>query len=69
MVKRRARAAGLPDRISCHNWRASGITAVPLGGTLERAQQIAARSNARTTKLYDRRNDKITLDEIERILI
>ena len=70
MIKRRARNAGLPDRISCHTWRATGITTYLLGGgTLERAQQIAAHSSAKTTKLYDRRNDEITLDEIERILI
>jgi integrase/recombinase XerD len=70
MVKRRARAAGIPDRIGCHTWRATGITSYLLGGgTLERAQQIAAHSSAKTTKLYDRRNDEITLDEIERIVI
>jgi integrase/recombinase XerD len=70
MVKRRARNAGLPDRIGCHSWRATGITTYLLGGgTLERAQQIAAHSSAKTTKLYDRRNDEITLDEIERIVI
>lgn len=67
MVKRRARDAGVPDRIGCHTWRATGITTYLLGGgTLERAQQIAAHSSAQTTKLYDRRNDRITLDEIER---
>ncbi len=70
MIKRRARNAGLPDRIGCHTWRATGITTYLLGGgTLERAQQIAAHSSAKTTKLYDRRNDEITLDEIERIVI
>jgi len=70
MVKRRARAAGIPDRISCHTFRATGITAYLLnGGTLEHAQEIAAHSSAKTTKLYDRRNDEITLDEIERIAI
>jgi site-specific recombinase XerD len=70
MVKRRAREAGLPDRIGCHTFRATGITAYLLsGGTLEKAQRIAAHSSARTTKLYDRTNDDITLDEIERILI
>ncbi len=70
MVKRRARDAGVPDRIGCHTWRATGITTYLLhGGTLERAQQIAAHSSAKTTKLYDRRNDEITLDEIERIQI
>jgi len=70
MIKRRARAAGLPDRIGCHTFRATGITAYMLnGGTLEHAQQIAAHASPRTTKLYDRTKDEITLDEIERILI
>src|SRR5438874_13428291 len=65
MVKRRARHAGLPDRIGCHTFRATGITAYMLnGGTLEHAQQIAAHSSPRTTKLYDRTKDEITLDEI-----
>ena len=32
MIKRRARAAGLPDRISNHTFRASGITAYLQGG-------------------------------------
>jgi len=39
------------------------------GGTLENAQQIAAHESARTTKLYDRTSDAITLDEIEKIAI
>lgn len=70
MIKRRARAVGLPDRIGCHTFRAMGITAYLLnGGTLERAQQIAAHNSARMTKLYDRRSDEISLDEIERIAI
>jgi hypothetical protein len=38
-------------------------------GTLEKAQQMAAHSSARTSKLYDRRSDEVTLDEIERIAI
>jgi integrase/recombinase XerD len=59
MVKRRARRAGLPDRISCHTFRATAITAYLLnGGTLEHAQQIAAHSSRRTTKLYDRTKDE-----------
>jgi site-specific recombinase XerD len=70
MVKRRARAANLPDRIGNHTFRATGITAYLLnGGTLEHAQQIAAHSSPRTTKLYDRTSDEISFDEIERILI
>jgi len=39
------------------------------GGTLEKAQQIAAHESPRTTKLYDRTNDEVSLDEIEKILI
>jgi len=70
MVKRRARHSKLPEAIGCHTFRATGITAYLLnGGTLEHAQTIAAHESPRTTKLYDRTNDEITLDEIERILI
>lgn len=71
MVKRRALIAGIgADRICCHTFRATGITAyLESGGTLEHAQAIAAHESPRTTKLYDRTNDAITLDEIERIAI
>lgn len=71
MVKRRALAAGLgADRICCHTFRATGITAyLENGGTIENAQAIAAHESPRTTKLYDRTSDTLTLDEIERILI
>jgi len=70
MVKRRARDAGLPHEISCHTFRATGITAyLENGGTIENAQAIAAHESPRTTKLYDRTSDEITLDEVERIAI
>ena len=71
MVKRRAMAGGISvDRICCHTFRATGITAyLENGGTLEHAQAIAAHESPRTTKLYDRTADGITLDEIERIAI
>jgi site-specific recombinase XerD len=70
MVKRRARGAGLPHEISCHTFRATGITAyLENGGTIENAQAIAAHESPRTTKLYDRTSDEITLDEVERIAI
>jgi hypothetical protein len=36
---------------------------------LEYAQQMAAHESARTTKLYDRRNDQVTLDQVERIVL
>ena len=70
MIKRRAKAAGLPANICNHTFRATGITTYLLnGGTVEKAQTIAAHESPRTTKLYDRRSDEITLDEVERILI
>jgi len=70
MIKRRAMLAGLPAIISCHRFRATGITTYMLnGGTLEKAQQIAAHESPRTTKLYDRTSDEVSLDEIEKILI
>lgn len=70
MIKRRVRAAGLPDSTCCHTFRASGITAyLEAGGSIEHAQAIAGHESPRTTKLYDRTSDAITLDEIERIAI
>jgi integrase/recombinase XerD len=70
MVKRRAQGAGLPSSTSCHTFRATGITAyLENGGTIENAQAIAAHESPRTTKLYDRTSDAITLDEVERIAI
>ena len=70
MIKRRAAAAGLPPSTCCHTFRATGITAyLSNGGTLEHAQRIAAHASPKTTKLYDRTADTITVDEIERIVI
>jgi site-specific recombinase XerD len=70
MIKRRVRAAGLSEKVSCHSFRATGITAyLENGGTIENAQNIAAHESPRTTKLYDRTDDGITLDEVEKILI
>lgn len=70
MVRRRALAAGIDAALGCHSWRAIGITTyLENGGSLERAQQMAAHSSPRTTKLYDRTQDEVTLDEVERIVL
>ena len=70
MIRRRAEGAGISSEIACHTFRATGITEyLRNGGTIEHAQQIAAHESPRTTKLYDRTNDAISLDEIERIVI
>jgi site-specific recombinase XerC len=70
MGRRRAAEAGFKIKLGCHVFRATGITAyLEAGGTLENAQAMAAHESPRTTKLYDRTGDEITLDEIERITI
>jgi site-specific recombinase XerD len=70
MVKRRARKADLSGTIGCHTMRATGITAyLSNGGLLEHAQRIAAHASSQTTRLYDRRSDAVSLDEVERIVI
>ena len=70
MIGRRADDAGIETKIGCHTFRATGITEyLRNGGKLEIAQQMANHESARTTGLYDRRDDQLTLDEVERILI
>jgi site-specific recombinase XerD len=70
MIRRRTADAGFKNRLGCHVFRATGITAyLEAGGTLENAQAMAAHESPRTTKLYDRTGDEITLDEVERITI
>ena len=34
----------------------------------EKAQMMAAHSSPRTTKLYDRTNDQVSLDEVEMVV-
>lgn len=69
MVQRRAKKAGIRTKIGCHTFRATGITIyLTNGGELEKAQQMAAHESPRTTKLYDRRNDVVSLDEVEKVV-
>ncbi len=70
MIRRRTADAGFKIKLGCHVFRATGITAyLEAEGTLENAQAMAAHESPRTTKLYDRTGDEITLDEVERINI
>jgi site-specific recombinase XerD len=70
MVRRRALAAGIDTKIGNHTFRATGITAyLKNGGTLENAATMANHASTRTTQLYDRRRDDISLDEVERIRV
>ena len=53
-----------------HPIRGTGITAyLENRGTLEKARQMAAHASTRTTQLYDRREDRLTLDEVVKINI
>jgi site-specific recombinase XerD len=70
MIGRRAAAAGIGTKIGNHTFRATGITAyLKNGGALEAAAAMANHSSTRTTQLYDRRSDQVSLDEIERVRI
>jgi len=68
MIQRRAKAAGIKTKVGNHSLRATGITDyLRSDGTLEHAQVMAGHSSPRTTKLYDRRGDELSLDEYERV--
>jgi site-specific recombinase XerD len=61
MIRRRASAAGITAPIDNHTFRATGITAYPgNGGVLNHAQSMAAHESPRTTKLYDRSQERLT---------
>ena len=69
-LRRRARQAGILGEVCNHTFGATGITAyLENGGTLEMAQAMAAHESPRTTKLYDRTSDAVSLDEVERIVL
>ena len=69
-VKRRLRDAGLPRVFSRRSFR---VTTIPdlleQGVPLEDVQRLAGHADPRTTRLYDRRQKKITRNIVERISI
>jgi site-specific recombinase XerD len=70
MVKRRMRDAGLPVRLTTHSLRVGTVTdllqqGVPLG----EVQYLAGHADPRTTRLYDRRQKRVTRNIVERISI
>ncbi|MEF8795179.1 MAG: tyrosine-type recombinase/integrase [Salinivenus sp.] len=69
MVKRRAEEAGFdPAQVTCHTFRATGITTfLEDGGDLETAQHIAGHASANTTRIYDHRDQQVAQEEIERV--
>jgi integrase len=70
MIGRRAAAAGIASKLGNHSFRVTGITAyLKNGGTSEKAAQMANHASTRTTQLYDRRREELSLDEVERIRV
>ena len=68
MIRRRLAAVGIETKAGNHTFRATGITVyLKNGGTLEKAAAMANHASTRTTQLYDRRRDEMTLDEVEKI--
>jgi integrase len=64
MIRRWRRQLASPPSSGNHSFRATGITAyLKNGGTLEKAAAMATR----TTQLYDRRRDEVSLDKVERL--
>lgn len=70
MVKRRLKDAALPSRLSPHSFRVTTITdLLEQGVPLEDVQRLAGHADPRTTRLYDRRDKKVTRNIVERISI
>jgi integrase/recombinase XerD len=70
MIGRRTRASRIATSLSCHSFRATGIRVyLKRDGLLEQPQKMAAHASSKTTKLHDRRDDQVALDEVERIVL
>jgi site-specific recombinase XerD len=68
MVKRRLKDAKLPQVLSPHSFRVATITdLLSRGEALEDVQYLAGHADPRTTRLYDRRQRRITRNLVERI--
>ena len=69
MIWRRARAAGISIDVCNYSFRATGITACLENpeARVEVAQYLAGHADPKPTKLYDRSDDRVSIDEIERI--
>lgn len=69
-VKRRLVDAGLEARYRCHSFRATGITLfLANGGELRVAGRIARHRQITTTQRYDRTEDAVLAQELDRVRI
>lgn len=70
MLKRRLRPAGLSLRLSPHSFRVTVITdLLEHRASLDDVQDLAGHADARTTRLYDRRQRQVTRNLVERITV
>jgi integrase/recombinase XerD len=70
MVKRRLKDAGLPTHLSPHSFRVTTITdLLEQGVPLDEVQHLAGHADPRTTRLYDRRQKRVTRNVVERISV
>jgi hypothetical protein len=70
MIRRRSAAADIATKLGNNSFRAPGSP--PISRTAARSKKAATTTNhasTRTTQLYDRRRDEVSLDEVERIVI
>ena len=70
ILKRRLKAAGLPDIITPHSFRAMVVTdLLSQGVSTEHVQYLVGHARPSTTQLYDRRAKKVTRNIVERISV
>jgi site-specific recombinase XerD len=70
MIKRRFKNAGLPERLSPHSFRVTTATnLLDQNVPLEEVQHLLGHADARTTRLYDRRQKVVTRNVVERISV
>ena len=70
MVKRRARQAGLSEKLGNHSFRGTGLTIyLKNGGDREVARRMANHETYRTTDLYIHLEEEIEAAEMERIRV
>ena len=70
MLKRRLKAAGLPEILSPHSFRVLVVTDLMSQNVpLEDVQYLAGHAHPRTTQIYDRRRRRVSRNIVERISV
>lgn len=68
MIRRRMTEARLPANLTAHSFRVAAITdLIRQGIPIEDVQYLAGHADARTTRLYDRSDRRVTRNIVERI--